>query len=1134
MGKLQDSKAGTRTLASPAWATFVGRERELEELRTALTAAQSGRGGFVLVAGEPGIGKTALVSVLAEEAAARGVRGVWGRCWESGGAPPFWPWGRIVDELYRDRDEDWLEARLGGGARRLGLMAPELNERLGGDPPSPPKSEQARFAMLNSLAAFLRAASEDEPLLLALDDIDAAGADAVLALEFVSRELREAPVLGVATYRLEASRLRPETEPVLLGLMRTCRKIDLAGLPEADLALMLEQMTGAAPAQELVRAVSVLAAGNPFFAGEVVRTLAAEGELDTEGGLPRGNLPLPSGVRDAISRRIVALPEDAQQLLAAAAVIGREFPVAILQRTARISRAELLEGLDRALVAGLIVSRSPAGTTFAFAHGLVRETLHAGLGTVERGQLHAAVGEAIEQVFEGDLEPRLAELAHHFFEAAVGGDPAKAVAYLTRAGEAALRALAWDEAARLFDQALTALDLGDPDPTHRAELLVELGRAQVHAGSAEARDTLRTAARCASAVERPDLLARAALDFGAFALSPGVVDEELVGLLEAALAALDPSDSALRVRLLARLGVALYWSPDAERRLSLTEEAVAIARRLGDRATLAYALANRQGAMSSPDRTEECVQIAHELYGLCDSRGELELELPARVRQIGYLLELDDLAGSDVALETLERLAADSHDPRAQAYVPLERSRRMALEGSFAEAEQLTAEAGKLAADLRDSTIPMQTAAQVVGMRWAQGRMGEMHQQLKRFAEGYPAMPVFRAALALACCETGRDADARRELRLLAERDFEGVPRDNVWLLAMAFLSETCARLEDASAAEVLYRLFAPFDGRNVTSPDAIFAGPVARYLGLLATVSGDGEAAERHFAAAWEQANLDFARPAMARTRLDHARMLLAQDGKAEPARVRQFLDEAHALAEELELPALLEWIAAAREGLGEAPVPPEQPAAEPRAAGMQREGEVWRFDFGGRVIHVRDSKGIRILAVLLSAPGVEIAAVDAEARAGESRDGAVAADAPAAADAGLAVQASANTALVGLDATAKDEYRRRLEDLREEIEQAEAWRDPERAARAREEMEMIGSELAAAVGLGGRDRPLASGAERARVRVTRTIHNAIRRIGEQDDELGYELGATVRTGSFCVYEPDPRHPVEWRIESG
>jgi hypothetical protein len=1133
MGKRHKTTAGTRAPSEPAFTPFVGRERELEELRDALAAAKSGHGGFVLVAGEAGIGKTALLGVLAEQAAAEDVRVVWGRCWESGGAPPFWPWGRIVDQLFGTRNRDWLESKLGGGARRLGLMAPELSERLGGDPPSAPESEQARFAMLNSLAAFLRAASDDEALLLALDDIDAAGADAVLALEFVSRELREAPVLGVATYKREESRLRPEAKEVLTRLVNTCRRIDLAGLPEADLAQMLERMTGTAPAHELLRTVSVLAAGNPFFAGEVVRTLAAEGELDT--GLPSAGLPLPAGVRDAITRRIIAMPDDVQQLLAVAAVIGRDFPVAILQRAASVSRTEVLEALDQALATGLIVSRPAAGTTFGFAHGLVRETMYAGLGAVERGQLHAAVGEAIECVFEGDLEPRMAELAHHFSEAAVVGDSAKAVAYLTRAGQGALRALAWDEAARLFEQALAALDLCDPDPNHRAELLVELGRAQAHAGFAEARDTLRTAARSAAAVERADLLARAALDFGAFALSPGVVDEELVSLLEEALTALDPSDSSLRVRLLARLGVALYWSPEVERRLALTEEAVATARRLGDGATLAYALANRQGAISSPERTEECVQIADELYRLCDSRGELELVLPARVRHIGYLLELDDLAGSDVALETLERLAADSHDPRAQAYVPLERSRRLALEGSFAEAEALTAEAGRLGMNLRDSTIPMQAEAQIIGMRWAQGRMGEMHMPLKRYADGYPAMPVFRAALAFASCGIGRDADARRELRLLAKGDFAGLPRDNVWLLSLALLSETCAHLEDATSAAVLYRLFSPFDGRNVTSPDAIFAGPVARYLGLLAAARGDPESAERHFSAAWEQASLDSGRPAMARTRLDHARMLLARGGVEDRVRAARFLDDANALAEELELAALLEWIAAAREDQDGTPVAAASPvAAEPLIAGMHREGEVWRVEYGGRVIQVRDLKGMRLLAVLLGAAGVEMAAVDVEARAGQLHHGAPEAQASAAADAGLTVHASADPALPGLDATAKEAYRRRLEDRREELEQAEAWGDMERAARAREEIDLIASELAAAVGLGGRDRPLSAGAERARVRVRKSVSNAIERIGEHDEGLRQELRSTVRTGNFCVYEPDPRNPVTWRIEDG
>ena len=1117
MARRQDSSTQTRKLAAGAGEFFVGRERELEDLGVSLAEARAGRGRFVLVAGEPGIGKTALACALADQAAEDGVRVVWGYCWEGGGAPPFWPWGRIVDELCREGDGAWTEHELGPGARRLALMAPELRERLEGHAPAPiGESDQDRFAMLSSLAAFLRAASADEPLLLVLDDVDVAGVDALLALEFVSRELRDAPVLGLATYKEHTMRQRPEAETIMGRLDRTCRRIALVGVPESDLAVMLEQVTGVPPAPDVLHAVSVLSAGNPFFATEVMRTLASEGELGGEIGMSAVALPLPSGVRDVIARRISSLPEVAQDVLAAATVIGREFRLATVGRASGVEGEELLAVIDQALMAGLIERRPPAATVFRFAHGLVRETIYAELGTAERARLHGAVGEAMEQIYEGQLEGRLSELAHHFFEAAVGGNAAKAVDYATRAGRRASRGLAWEEAARLFRQALTALELEGPDPGRRAELLVELGRAEVHAAAPSARETVKTAAAAAAAVGRPDLLARAALDFGAFALSPGIVDEELVGLLDGALAALDASDSAPRIRLLARLAVALYWSPEDERRLAAAEEAVAMARRLGDRVTLAYALANRQGATSSPDRTEESVETARELFGLCESSGDLELELPARVRQIGYLLELDDLAGADVALETLVRLASDSQDPRAQAYVPLERSRRAAMEGFFEEAERLTAEAAWLGARLRDSTIPLQAGAQLIGLRWTQGRIREMQAELKRFADGYAAMPVFRAALAAAYSEAGCEADARRELRLLAANDFAGIPRDNVWLLAMALLSETCASLADAERASVLYGLLAPFEGRNVVSPDAVFGGPVSRYLGLLSAARQDWPVSERHFAGAWEQANLDGARPMMARTRLDHARMLLARGEDADRARAIRLLDEAEALARELALPAVLEWIAAARPEGGPAVAP-----LESRVAAMQREGELWRFDYEGRVIHVRDSKGVRNLAMLLRSPGVELAAADVEALADGS-------------GVGPAAQAAPDSALTGLDETAKAQYRERLEDLREEHEQAQAWSDPERAARAQEEMDQIASELSAAVGLGGRDRPLSSGAERARLRVTRAIHTAIRRVGEQDEQLGYELGATVRTGSFCVYEPDPRRPVTWRIEKG
>jgi hypothetical protein len=776
----------------------------------------------------------------------------------------------------------------------------------------------------------------------------------------------------------------------------------------------------------------------------------------------------------------------------------------------------------------------------------VRETLYARLAGGERVRLHRAVAHAIALTYEDD-ESHLAELAHHFVEAAAGGDPGEAIEYSIRAGRRAMRLLAWGEAARLFSQALSTLELGDSLPGRRAELLVELGRAQVHTGAAGARDTLLQAAEAAKHAGRADLLARAALEFGAFALSPGSVDQELLTLLNHALEGLEPGDSALRVRLLARMAVALYWSDEVERRLKLADEAVEMADRLGDPRARVYALANRQAAWSSPDRTPECLDTAEILFELSEETGGLEESvLSARIRQIGYLLEMDDLDGAKAAIETLARLAEGFHDPRAQAYLPLERSRQEALEGNVAHAEQLTAEARRLGANLRDSTIPLQAESQILGLRWLQGRLGEKRADLARFADAYPAMPVYRAVFALACLEDGDAVQARRHLEHFAEDGFTGIPRDNVWFVAVAALAEVSAGLGESSAASMLYELLSPFGTRNVVSPDALFAGPVARYLGLLAATEGDLERAEQHFSAAWEQAARHGARTFMMWTRLDHARALLAAAPGERRREADGHLRVAETLAGELELPAMVERIAAVRDESGEAGRSAPVPLDVPVEALLRRQGKMWRFDYSGRVIHVSDTKGVRCLAVLLNAPGQEIDVLmleDAQrAQAPLRVQDAVAAEA------GLSVRDAPNAALVELDAPAKEAWKGHLEGLRRQIDEldgeiaeAQEWNDPERAYRAQTDRDVAAKELATlmaeyrkAVGLGGRDRPVGSDVERARFRVTKAIRDAIERIGEEDPQLAYELETSVATGARCRYRPDPRRTVTWVVDLG
>jgi hypothetical protein len=269
--------------------------------------------------------------------------------------------------------------------------------------------------------------------------------------------------------------------------------------------------------------------------------------------------------------------------------------------------------------------------------------------------------------------------------------------------------------------------------------------------------------------------------------------------------------------------------------------------------------------------------------------------------------------------------------------------------------------------------------------------------------------------------------------------------------------------------------------------------------------------------------------KPMLAVIDVDEARMLARRNQGDDVERARELLQRGLDRAEEVGVPRLDERLARAaallpaRDG---APAP-GAPAEGPAQAVLAREGDVWRLDYEGRVLRVRDAKGMRHLALLLANPGIEFHAVDvATAAEGGAAPGAQTAD-------GLAVQAGTGDAGPALDAQAKAEYRSRLEDLRAEIEEAEAFNDPERAARAREELEFIAHELSAAVGLGGRDRRLASASERARVNVTRALRREIRRIAEEDARLGRELETTVRTGTFCAYEPDPRRPVAWDVDA-
>ena len=554
----------------------------------------------------------------------------------------------------------------------------------------------------------------------------------------------------------------------------------------------------------------------------------------------------------------------------------------------------------------------------------------------------------------------------------------------------------------------------------------------------------------------------------------------------------------LRARVLARLAVTLVFTPAMARRADLSEQAVAMARRVGDPATLAAVLYDRHLAVWGPDNPADRLAIASEVVELAERSGDRALALQGRGLRTADLLELGDPPALRAEIEAYERAATQLRQLHYLWHVPLLRATQAVLAGRFDEAERLASEGLAVGQRAHDQAVDVYVPVVVAVVRWLQGRLPELEGGVRELVARYPAVPAWRGALVLTLALDGREDEARAELDWLAARDLADLPRDQQWLCNLALLAMGCQRLGDRRRAAVVYELLLPCAGRLVPTTRLAVGclGAVSHYLGILAATLGRWDAAAGHLQEAIETSTRAGAVPFLALSRYEYAGALRARGAPGD-----------HELAEEQHREAT----ATARAlGLG---LPAEPRAATaPPAAVFRREGEYWTIAYRGAAARLRHTAGLGHLARLLGNPGQELHALDLAA-GGAVRGERAAAAGPV------------------LDDQAKAAYRRRLGELTAELDEAERWADPERAARARAEVDALTEQLASAVGLGGRDRRLASSAERARVNVTKAIRAAIRRIAEHDPDLGEHLTRTVRTGTFCVYAADPATPPRWEL---
>jgi hypothetical protein len=980
-----------------------GRTEALAVAMRALEEAVGSRGCTLLLTGEAGIGKSALARELAAAAEARGVRVGFGRAWEVGGAPAYWPWSQAVGELGLDLDE--------------------LLGRAAGD-----------MASAQRLVAFdrvARAVSEldGSGVMLVLDDLHAADvASLELALAF-GRTIARKRVLLIATTRESELVDRPELRSLVGKLARDAHVVPLRRLDASDTVSWLSSVSFQGDAREVHR----LSEGNPLFIEEAMRL-----------GVDRFATAAAGGVAVILSEHLTRISTSAQEVLAVASVLGREASLVDVAALAGITLSDVERAVREGLQSGVLSPTKPGA--LVFSHVLLRDTLYGSLDPARRRSLHARAADASE------VDGRAPALvAQHLLAAGHEVAVERVAQTVCRAAEAAVARHAADSAIDLIVDARARL-AGRLDESEK--LMFDL---------AEADATMRTApsdearARCADCADRAKALGlaaahtRAALTYGREIIT-GRVDARMVSLLEEALASVPLEEASLRAQVLSRLAAALVPPRDEEavvRAVGYAREAIAIARATEHVPTLIHTLLWSGRAFGYMIPLQERVDLTSELASLA--------------REHGADLALADVgAFLAVSLRETGRPVAARHD--AEAYyrlveslpLPVVQWKAIALRGTMAGLDGRFDEARRYMDELRRAGASFEHA----NVAWARTEvaMAACTRDVDRLREvDGEVSAILRAQAALAPWQATVDAllgrvDVARSQLQPASEHTRGLP-------AILLTAQVAVFLESADLAKSLYDRLAreaPFGRFFWGGAGAFPMGPVSRILGELALLFGDRD-------------------------------------------RAREHLDVAIAECSKMEAAPFLALSQAARKRAGDHKTPPTKHTPSSGDVSLERKGDGWVVSaLGGAAFQIKHAKGLEYIHHLLRNPGREVYVL---ILAGAD-------EAPT--DAGAL-----------LDERAKQSYRQRIEELEDQLAEAERLCDRGRAVRAREELEAVAEHLAAAVGLGGRDRKAASNVERARINVQRRIKDAIRRIAEHDGELGRYLDATIRTGTYCVYRP-------------
>jgi DNA-binding SARP family transcriptional activator/tetratricopeptide (TPR) repeat protein len=851
---------------------FVGRAGCLDRLRERYARARAGRRQFVVVCGEPGIGKTRVAAEFAREAHDAGAIVLYGRS-DPETLVPYQPFvtaiGAYVTEcgdaaLARERGPDLSELSrlIPSLARRL----PELREPLAVEP------EMRHYRLFNAVVNVLAFVAHERPVVLVLDDLHWGDRSTALLLHHAIHEIHEAKLLILGTVRDVEGYSSDLLADLLAQPRREFLRITLGGLDAAEIGELIAARQGRDAGDGAVGALQRATSGNPLLLEETLKVLAGS-ELSERAVQSVG---VPEGVKHMLGRRLARLSDTAQRVLADASVVGAEFGVPVVEAVTDVPAELVIPALEDAEAAGLV---RDAGDRFTFSHALVRETLLEAQSTPRRRRLHQKIGEALED--SPAVHP--ATLAHHFIES---GEPGRALPYTLAAGRRAQEALAHEDAAGHFERALQLLG---PADERRCAVLLELGRVQLRQGTPAARATFRRAFELAGGAPEP--MALAALGLASRYTEVGVVDTEGISMLDAARVAVGPG--TLHVELTARLADSLHFAGDPGESERLSRQALEMARTIGDPHALAAALESRHAALLSIEHLDERLRLSSDLVELAEREGERELMALGRHWRIYDLLEAERMADAQRQREALNALADELRQPLYQHFAAGWDVVWAHMDGHVDEIEALAQRFYDLGVKGQARDTETIYRAQIIALRRRQERLPDFVTTVLAAVEAHPNLHAWRAVLPLTHLAAGDPAAAVAEFEWLAHDAFSRVRRDMFWLTTTCVLAETCALLRDSDRAAVLYEQLEPFCNRSVQVTQAANWGSVERFLGLLAATLGRWEAADAHLESAIAKNAACGNVAAASLVRRDLAKVLLARRGPRDLDRAAALLRE-------------------------------------------------------------------------------------------------------------------------------------------------------------------------------------------------------------------------------------------------